>query len=94
MSSPVSKLLLMNSSRDGNKFYLRLYQYQSCHYFHHQSEPICEDNFLLTSVSPSSGQIKLTSSSSPTDLPRIFKNKYSISKVGSIYFNALSSHIL
>ena len=34
-----------------------------------------------TCVLPSSGQVTMTSICSPTDLPRTFKNKYSMSKV-------------
>ena len=37
-----------------------------------------------TDVFLSSGHTTLTSTSSPTDFPLIFKNKYSISKVGSV----------
>ena len=37
-----------------------------------------------TCVLPSSGQVTITSICSPTDLPRIFKNKYSISNVESL----------
>jgi len=44
------------------------------------SRPIFTD----TLVSSSSGQIILTSTSSPTDFPLIFKNRYSISKVGKV----------
>ena len=37
-----------------------------------------------TCVFPSSGQVTITSISSPTDFPRIFKNKYSISNVDNL----------
>ena len=37
-----------------------------------------------TAVTPSSGQVTFTSTVSPTDFDRTFKNRYSISNVGKV----------